>query len=132
MGKKPALSSKREERFQEFHKRVKSRDLQHLFNDLFLSFPRVSSSQVKENRGQILLRLGWAGPDSELLRAVSQGSLERESPVISSPERSLSSENRFPRATYLVTLLPLYCSFNIHLSKGKMLMCIIKISIVYE
>lgn len=49
---------------------------------------------------------------------------------------SLGQQGKIPApplpALHLVTLLPLYCSFNIHLSKGKMLMCIIKILIVYE
>lgn len=75
-------------------------------------------------------------PGSEFPEEPLRGSWERAESHKASGNAlfpwTISQHSSLSEAVYLDTLLPLYCSFNIHLSKGKMLMCIIRISIVYE
>lgn len=75
-------------------------------------------------------------PGSEFPEEPLRGSWERAESHKASGSAlfpwTITQHSSLSEAVYLDTLLPLYCSFNIHLSKGKMLMCIIRISIVYE
>lgn len=97
---------------------------------LFINLPS-SPAQGKKNSGKAKAKTWLWVPWRACQRVLGKSQEDKASGSALFPW-TIPQPSSLSEAVYLDTLLPLYCSFNIHLSKGKMLMCIIRISIVYE